>query len=99
MNSHEIDYKIYGHDVQFVEVELDPRETVIAEAGAMLFMEEGISFEAKMGDGSNPGGSIFEKLISAGSRLLTGESIFITHFTNNGYGKRHVAFSASYNFV
>ncbi len=96
MNSHEIDYKIYGHDVQFVEVELDPRETVIAEAGAMLFMEEGISFEAKMGDGSNPGGSIFEKLISAGSRLLTGESIFITHFTNNGYGKRHVAFSAPY---
>ena len=74
MTSHEIDYKIFGDDIQFVEVELDPGETVIAEAGAMVYMEEGISFEAKMGDGSTPNQSIMGKLLSAGSRLLTGES-------------------------
>jgi uncharacterized protein (TIGR00266 family) len=96
MESHEIDYKIIGNDVQLVEVELDPKETVIAEAGAMLYMEEGISFESKMGDGSNPGAGFFDKLLSAGSRLITGESLFLTHFTNLGYGKKHVAFSAPY---
>ena len=96
MESHEIDYKIIGNDVQLVEIELDPKETVIAEAGTMLYMEEGISFESKMGDGSNPGGGFFDKLKSAGSRLITGESLFLTHFTNLGYGKKHVAFSAPY---
>ena len=96
MNSHEIDYKIFGNDIQFVEVELDPGETVIAEAGAMVYMEEGISFEAKMGDGSTPNQSIMGKLLSAGSRLLTGESLFITHFTNRGYGKSRVAFAGPY---
>jgi len=96
MQSHEIDYRIIGHDVQLVEVELDPNETVIAEAGAMLYMEDGISFESKMGDGSNPGAGFFDKLLSAGSRLITGESLFLTHFTNRGYGKKHVAFSAPY---
>ncbi len=96
MLSHKIDYKIVGQDIQMVEVELDPGETVIAEAGAMLYMEDGISFETKMGDGSNPRAGLFDKVLSAGSRLLTGESLFITHFTNQGWGKKHVAFSAPY---
>ena len=96
MQSHEIDYKIIGHDVQLVEVELDPKETVIAEAGAMLYMEDGIGFESKMGDGSNPGAGFFDKLLSAGSRLITGESLFLTHFTNQGSSKSRVAFSAPY---
>ena len=96
MQSHEIDYKITGHDVQMVEIELDPQEVVIAEAGAMLYMEDGIDFTARMGDGSNPTASYFDKLLSAGSRLIAGESLFLTHFTNRGWGKKHVAFSAPY---
>ncbi len=96
MRSHEIDYEIKGNDLQFVEIELDPQETVIAEAGAMLYMEEGIDFEAKMGDGSNPSQGLFGKLMSGASRVLTGESLFITHFTHRGYGKKRVAFSAPY---
>jgi uncharacterized protein (TIGR00266 family) len=96
MNSHEIDYKILGDDIQLVEVELDPGETVIAEAGAMMYMDEGIAFETKMGDGSNPAEGFMSKLLSAGSRLLTGESVFLTHFTNRGSGKQRVAFSAPY---
>src|SRR4051812_11743972 len=96
MNSHEIDYQIKGESIQIVEVELDPMETVIAEAGAMLFMEDGILFETKMGDGSNPSQSIFDKLLSAGSRMLTGESLFMTHFTNRGNRKAKVGFSAPY---
>ena len=94
--SHVIDYQIKGESIQIVEVELDPGETVIAEAGAMLFMEEGIQFETKMGDGSNPGQGLFDKLLSAGSRLLTGESLFMTHFSNRGHKKAKVAFSAPY---
>ncbi len=96
MTSHDIDYKIIGDDIQFVEIELDPGETVIAEAGAMVYMEEGITFEVKMGDGSVPNQGLMDKLLSAGSRLITGESLFITHFTNRGNGKRKVAFSAPY---
>ena len=96
MQSHEIDYRIIGNDVQLVEIELDPGETVIAEAGAMLYMEDGIEFKARMGDGSNPNAGFFDKLISAGSRVITGESLFLTHFTNQGWGKKHVAFSAPY---
>ena len=96
MQSHEIDYKIFGDDIQFVEIELDPNETVIAEAGAMVYMEDGITFEAKMGDGSQPNQGLMGKLLSAGSRILSGESLFITHFTNRGYGKKHVAFAAPY---
>ena len=96
MNSHEIDYKIIGDDIQIVEIELDPNETVIAEAGAMLFMEEGITFETKMGDGSQPNQGFMGKLLQVGSRLFTGESLFMTHFTNRGYGKRKVAFAAPY---
>ena len=96
MQSHEIDYKIKGQDIQFVEVELDPQETVIAEAGAMLYMKEGITFETKMGDGSDPNKGLFGKLASAAARKISGESIFITHFTHHGSGKSHVAFSAPY---
>jgi uncharacterized protein (TIGR00266 family) len=96
MRSHEIDYKILGEDIQFVEIELDPGETVIAEAGAMVYMEQDISFEAKMGDGATPSQGLFGTLLSAGSRLITGESLFITHFTNKGHGKSKVAFAAPY---
>jgi uncharacterized protein (TIGR00266 family) len=85
MRSHEIDYKIFGDDIQFVEIELDPGETVIAEAGTMVYMEQDINFDVNMGT-----------LLSAGSRLLTGESLFITHFTNKGNVKSRVAFSAPY---
>jgi uncharacterized protein (TIGR00266 family) len=96
MKCHEVDYEIFGDDMQTVEVELDPGETVIAEAGAMNWMEEGIAFEAKMGDGSQPDKGLFGKLFDAGKRALTGESLFITHFTNQGSGKQRVAFSAPY---
>jgi uncharacterized protein (TIGR00266 family) len=96
MNSHIIDYAIKGESIQIVEVELDPQETVIAEAGTMLFMEEGIHFDTKMGDGSNPSQGLFDKLLSAGSRILTGESLFLTHFTNRGNKKAKVGFSAPY---
>ena len=96
MKSHEIDYEIKGHDIQLVEIELDPQETIIAEAGAMLYMQEGIDFETKMGDGSEPDQGFFGKLMSAGSRMITGESLFLTHFTHRGFGKSRVAFSAPY---
>ncbi|MFA7552692.1 MAG: TIGR00266 family protein [Spongiibacteraceae bacterium] len=96
MQSHEVDFKIIGHDVQMVEIELDPNETVIAEAGAMNYMEQDISFETKMGDGSNADQGVIGKLFSAGKRALTGESVFMTHFTNTGNAKRHVAFSAPF---
>lgn len=96
MNSHEVDYEILGGDLQVVEVELDPGETVVAEAGAMNYMEDGISFEAKMGDGSSPNEGLMGKLLGAGKRALTGESIFMTHFTNIGSGKKRVSFSAPY---
>lgn len=95
-NSHEIDYKIIGESIQIVEVELDPLEIVVAEAGAMLYMEPGIQFETKMGDGSEPNQGLFGKLMQAGSRLITGESLFLTHFTNHGNRKSKVAFSAPY---
>lgn len=94
--SHEIDYEILGHGIQVVEVELDPNETVIAEAGAMVYMDNGIQFETKMGDGSDPNQGFFGKLLSVGSRMLTGESVFMTHFTHRGHGKARVAFSAPY---
>ena len=96
MKSHEVDYKIGGHDIQYVEIELDPQETVIAEAGAMNYMEDGINFETKMGDGSDVNQGIMGKLFSAGKRALTGESVFLTHFTNQAYGKKRVAFAAPF---
>jgi len=96
MKCHEVDYRIIGHEMQVVEIELDPNETVIAEAGAMNYFEEGITFEAKMGDGSTPDEGIMRKLFGAGKRMLIGESMFLTHFTNRGTGKKCVAFSAPY---
>ena len=96
MQSHEIDFEILGDDMQIVEIELDPGETVVAEAGAMNYMEDGITFEAKMGDGSDPDQGMMTKLLRAAGRKLTGESIFMTHFTNQGSGKRCVAFAAPY---
>lgn len=95
-HSHEIEYRIHGDDLQAVEIELDPQETVVAEAGAMNWMEEDISFEAKMGDGSEANQGLLGKLMGAGKRMLTGESLFMTHFTNRGALKRHVAFAAPY---
>jgi uncharacterized protein (TIGR00266 family) len=96
MRSHEIDYQIFGDDMQVVEVELDPQETVIAEAGAMNWMEPDIQFEARMGDGTQMNRGIFGSLLDVGKRVLTGESIFMTHFTNRGGVKRRVAFAAPY---
>ena len=96
MDSHVIDYKIHGDDMQVVSIELDPNETVIAEAGSMNWMDSGISFEAKMGDGTEPDSGIMGKLFSVGKRVLTGESIFLTHFTNIESGKKEVAFAAPY---
>jgi uncharacterized protein (TIGR00266 family) len=96
MRCHEVDYTIVGDDIQMVQVELDPGETVIAEAGAMNYMEQDIQFEARMGDGSQADQGLVGKLFSAGKRALTGESLFMTHFTNRGSVKRHVAFAAPY---
>lgn len=97
IKSHEVDYEIFGDDMQIVEVELDPGETVIAEAGAMNYLEQDIHFETKMGDGSQPNEGIMGKLLAVGKRALTGESIFMTHFSHRGSGgKRRVAFAAPY---
>ncbi len=96
MQSHEVDYEIFGNDMQVVEVELDRGETIIAEAGAMNWMEDDIVYEAKMGDGSNQDAGLMGKLLSAGKRALSGESLFLTHFTNTSNSKRRVAFAAPY---
>lgn len=96
MQSHQVEYEILGVEMQIVEIELDPGETVVAEAGAMTYMEDGIDFAAKMGDGSEPEQGFFGRLAGAGQRMLTGESIFMTHFTNHASDKRRVAFSAPY---
>ena len=96
MQCHEIDYKIYGDDLQYVEVELDPGEKVIGEAGTMMYMEEGIGYEAMMGDGSKADEGVMSKLFGAGKRMLTGESLFMTHFTNKSNIKKKLAFAAPY---
>ncbi len=96
MNSHVLDYKIFGDDMQIVEVELDPGEVVVAEAGAMCYMDDGISFDSKMGDGSEGNQSFFGKILGAGKRALAGESIFMTHFQNIGNGKKIVSFASPY---
>jgi len=93
---HEVDYQIIGESMQLVEIELDPQETVIAEAGAMNYYEQGIEFETKMGDGSDPEQGMLGKLWSAGKRALTGESVFMTHFSNHGQNKSRVAFAAPF---
>jgi uncharacterized protein (TIGR00266 family) len=96
MRCHEVDFEILGQDMQMVEVELDPSETVIAEAGAMNYMEDGITFEARMGDGSAANEGLLGKMLNVGKRVLTKESIFLTHFTNEDRAKRRVAFAAPY---
>jgi len=93
---HEVDYKIYGDDMQFVEVELDPMEAAVAEAGGMMYMDDGIQMETIFGDGSQQNSGFLGSLMGAGKRLLTGESLFMTVFQNQGQGKRRVAFGAPY---
>jgi uncharacterized protein (TIGR00266 family) len=94
--SHDIDYTLIGEEMQIIEIELDPGETVIAEAGSMNYMDQSIKFETKMGDGSNPKSGLWDKMKQVGKRMLTGESLFMTHFTNQGGGKQRVAFAAPY---
>lgn len=96
MQNHEIDYKIYGEEMQYVEVELDPQETAIAEAGSFMMMDEGINMETIFGDGSAQQGGFMNKLFSAGKRLLVGESLFMTAYTNVGAGKKRVSFASPY---
>lgn len=96
MNAHEIDYQIHGDEMQFVEIELDPQEAVIAEPGSFMFMDQHIGMETLFGDGSNPSESLMDKLWNAGKRVLTGERLFMTVFTHNGSGKGRVAFASPY---
>jgi len=93
---HEIDYQIIGSDMQFVEVELDPGEATVAEAGGMMYMEDGIEMETIFGDGSQQNSGFLGALMGAGKRLLTGESLFMTVFLNRANGKRKLAFGAPY---
>jgi len=93
---HEIDYKIFGDDLQYVEVELDPMEAAVAEAGGMMYMEDGIAMETIFGDGSQQSSGFLGALMGAGKRLLVGESLFMTVFQNQGQGKRRLAFGAPY---
>jgi uncharacterized protein (TIGR00266 family) len=94
--NHEIDYKIYGEEMQYVEIELDPNETAIAESGAFMMMDDGIQMATMFGDGSKPQQGLLGKLMSAGKRMLTGESLFMTAFTNMGQGKKRVSFASPY---
>jgi uncharacterized protein (TIGR00266 family) len=95
--NHEIDYKILGEEMQSVEIELDPQETVVAESGSFMMMDNEIQMETIFGDGSqSSGGGFMNKLFSAGKRLLTGESLFMTAFTNTGTGKKRAMFAAPY---
>lgn len=96
MAMHEIDYKIHGDDLQYVEVELDPGEATVAEAGGMMYMDDGIEMETIFGDGSQKQDGFMGALMSAGKRLLTGESLFMTVFLNRSTAKRRVAFGAPY---
>ncbi|MFM7730412.1 MAG: TIGR00266 family protein [Flavobacteriales bacterium] len=95
-SNHEIDYRIFGEEMQCVEIELDPQETVIAESGAFMYMDDGIAMETIFGDGSQQTGGFFSKLMGAGKRLLTGESLFMTAFSHQGMGKARVAFASPY---
>ncbi len=96
-SNHEIDYRIYGEEMQYVEVELDPEETAVAEAGSFMMMDDGIQMQTIFGDGSQQqGGGILNKLFSAGKRLLVGESLFMTTYTNVSHGKKKVSFASPY---
>lgn len=96
--AHEIDYEIFGTEMQFIEIELDPSESAVAEAGAMMYMTDGIRMETVFGDGSHgsAAGGLMEKMLGAGKRLITGESLFTTVFTQSGHGKGKVAFASPY---
>ncbi len=96
--NHEIDYEIFGEEMQYVAVELDPDETAIAETGAFMMMEDGIEMSTLFGDGSaqSKSGGILGKLLNAGKRLITGEGLFITAYTNVGQGKKKVSFASPY---
>ncbi len=96
MNAHEIDYQIFGEEMQYVEIGLDPQEAVVAEAGSFMMMETDIKMETIFGDGSNQDNSVLGKIFSAGKRVLTGESLFMTAFLNVGNGKRHLNFASPY---
>lgn len=96
MQSHEIDYEIFGSEMQYVEVELDPNETAIAEAGSFMMMDDGIQMNTIFGDGSNNNSGIMGKIFSAGKRLLVGESLFMTAYTNISHGKKRISFASPY---
>ncbi|WP_276131884.1 TIGR00266 family protein [Polluticoccus soli] len=95
-NNHEIDYRIFGEEMQYVEIELDPEETAVAEAGSFMMMDDGIQMSTIFGDGSQQQSGLLGKLFSAGKRMLTGESLFMTTYTNMGQGKRRVSFASPY---
>src|SRR5918993_338435 len=94
--NHQIDYQIYGEEMQYVEIELDPSETAVAESGSFMMMDDGIDMQTIFGDGNQQQKGILGKLMSAGKRLLTGESLFMTAFTNTGHGKKKVSFASPY---
>jgi uncharacterized protein (TIGR00266 family) len=98
IQNHEIDYRIFGEEMQYVEIELDPNETAIAEPGAFMMMEDGIDMQTMFGDGSNQqgNGGLLGKLLNAGKRVLAGENLFMTAYTNVGSGKKHVSFASPY---
>lgn len=97
-DAHEVDYKISGEEMQFVEIELDPSESIVAEAGAMMYMDDAVEMETIFGDGSSSSESkgIMGKVFDAGKRMITGESLFMTKYTNKGQGKKHVSFASPY---
>ncbi|MCJ7466780.1 MAG: TIGR00266 family protein [Maribacter sp.] len=96
MNAHEIDFQIHGEEMQYVEIALDPQEAVIAESGSFMMMESGIAMDTIFGDGSNQDNSVLGRIFSAGKRVLTGESLFMTAFLNQGQDKKHISFAAPY---
>ncbi|WP_439152959.1 TIGR00266 family protein [Winogradskyella sp.] len=95
-NSHEIDYRIFGEEMQYVEIELDPQEAVIAESGSFMMMDDGVKMDTIFGDGSKKDKGFLGKILGAGKRILTGESLFMTAFYNDLTGKRNVSFASPY---
>jgi uncharacterized protein (TIGR00266 family) len=95
-SNHEIDYRVYGEEMQYVEIELDPNETAIAESGSFMMMDDAIQMQTIFGDGTQQQKGLLGKLFSAGKRMLTGESLFMTTFTNTGQGKKRVSFASPY---
>jgi uncharacterized protein (TIGR00266 family) len=93
---HEVDYELFGDAMQYVELELDPGEAALAEAGGLMYMDDGVGMETIFGDGSRPSSGFLDALVGAGKRLLTGESLFMTAFMNQGQGKKKLAFAAPY---